>query len=61
MKLNKAQIIIIVIFGCILALIALPNLILGGPRDRGILPIYPVIVGVCVIGVYLKRDKIKPN
>jgi hypothetical protein len=61
MKMNKSQIIIIVIFSLLLALIAVPNLLIGGPHDSGFLPIYPIIVGAGAIGVYLTRNKRKSN
>jgi hypothetical protein len=61
MKLNPSPAIIILISIILLGLIAVPNALMGGPHDRGFLPIYPIIIGISAILVFLSRNRIKPN
>ena len=53
MKLNPSQAVIILISIILLGLIAVPNALVGGPHDRGFLPIYPIIIGISAILVFL--------
>lgn len=58
MKLNMAQIIVIIVFGLILLLVAVPNLIYGYWRIyKGCI----FIAGVGIFGVYLARERKKSN
>ena len=61
MKPNKAQITIIIICAIIFLFVAVPNLLFGGKHDRGVLPVYPIIICVGAIGVYLKRNSKSSN
>ena len=59
MKLNPSQAVIILISIILLGLIAVPNALVGGPHDRGFLPIYPIIIGISAILVFLSRNRKK--